>query len=511
MAESDGRSNATEGLAAAFRLFRAHPAGLTKTELAQLSGLSRTSVNQRLEPLVATGLLAPLPPEASTGGRPAGRYVLGPRSGDVLVADVGASGVRAALCDATGRIVADRDVDIDVASGPVPVLEQVAELFTELLADDGRGAGSVVGIGLDVPGPVDHEQGRAVSPPIMTGWNNFDIPGFLEPRFNAPVLVEKDVNAMAIGEQRLAHPDVASLVFVKLGTGIGTGIVMRGELWAMMLDAKQTFDELIERLAPDAASRDDVLRNRIYQQLSSAVAGSQEFTAVAKLYDLDRSGRFDVLVLDTPPSRNALDFLDAPDRLTGFFEGGALKAFLAPTSLAARVIGAGTGVVFSVLRRLTGVDLLEDLGVFFRALGGLIDGFKERAQAVKALLGDPATTFLIVSSPEREPVEEAIFFRRKLADHGMPFGGLVVNRVHTLDGEGDPQGAALADVLGAALAAKVEAAYAEERALADRDAAAIERLRAETGDPDPVVVPQLAGDVHDIDGLVAVHRHLFAT
>jgi anion-transporting ArsA/GET3 family ATPase len=277
----------------------------------------------------------------------------------------------------------------------------------------------------------------------------------------------------------------------------------------MQLDAKQTFDELVERLAPDTGARDDVLGNRIYQQLSGAVAGSQEFTAVAKLYELDRSGRFDVLVLDTPPSRNALDFLDAPDRLTGFLEGRALNVFLAPTGLAAKVMGAGTGVVLSVLRKITGVDLLDDLGVFFRSLGGLVDGFRERAEGVKALLGDPATTFLIVSSPEREPVEEAIFFRGKLADHGMPFGGLVVNRVHTVHGGGADE-AALEASLGASLAAKVARAYDEERLLAERDAAAIERLRAETGDREPVVVPQLAGDVHDIDGLVAVHAHLFA-
>ena len=244
----------------------------------------------------------------------------------------------------------------------------------------------------------------------------------------------------------------------------GHGIVMDGELWAMQLDAKQTFDELVARLAPDAAARDDVLSNRIYQQLSGAVAGSQEFTAVAKLYELDRSGRFDVLVLDTPPSRNALDFLDAPDRLTGFLEGRAIAVFLAPTGLAAKVAAAGTGVVFSLLRRLTGVDLLDDLGVFFRALGGLIDGFKERAEGVKALLGDPSTTFLIVSSPEREPVEEAIFFRGKLREAGMAFGGLIVNRVH--------------------------------------------RLEAELGVADADVVPQLDEDVYDIDGLVAVHGHL---
>lgn len=292
----------------------------------------------------------------------------------------------------------------------------------------------------------------------------------------------------------------------------GHGIEVTGELWAMMLDPKRTFDDLIARLAPDDDARDEVLSNRIYQQLSGAVAGSQEFTAVAKLYELDRSGRFDVLVLDTPPSRNALDFLDAPDRLTGFFEGRALRVFLAPTGLAAKVVGRGTSVVFSVLKRLTGVDLLQDLSVFFRALGGLIEGFKERAAGVKELLADESTTFIVVTSPEREPVEEAIFFAGKLRDAGMRFGGLVVNRVHPLDG-GPPEAdvEALEAALGdAKLAAKVARAYAEERTLAERDQAAVEHLRAETGEADPILIPQLDGDVHDVDGLVAIHAHLFA-
>jgi len=294
------------------------------------------------------------------------------------------------------------------------------------------------------------------------------------------------------------------------------GVELTGELWAMTLDPKRTFDELIERLAPDDETRDEILDNRIYQQLSGAVAGSQEFTAVAKLYDLYNSGRFDVLVLDTPPSRNALDFLDAPDRLTGFFDGRALKLFLAPTGLAARAMGRGTGVVFGVLSRLTGVDLLDDLSVFFRALGGLLDGFRERAEGVKALLTDPATTFLVVTSPEREPVEEAIFFRRKLRESGMPFGGLIVNRVHELDaGKGklpSPEAVAaeLGEELGSALAAKVARTYGEALAIAERDAAAIERLCAETGDRDPVIVPELDGDVHDVAGLVAIHAYLFA-
>ena len=295
----------------------------------------------------------------------------------------------------------------------------------------------------------------------------------------------------------------------------GHGIVIGdgGELWAMMLDPKRTFDELIAKLAPDDKTRDDILENRIYRELSSAVAGSQEFTAVAKLYDLNRSGMFDVIVLDTPPSRNALDFLDAPDRLTGFLEGRALRLFLAPSGLAARVVGRGTGVVFGVLRRVTGVDLMNDLSVFFGALSGVLDGFRERAAGVKALLADPATTFLIITSPERDPVEEAIFFRGKLREAGMPFGGLVVNRVHPLaPGGDDVDTAAVTEELGgdAALARKVVRTLEEFRLLARRDAGALERLAREVGDDDPIVVPHLDGDVHDVDGLVLVHRHLFA-
>lgn len=293
----------------------------------------------------------------------------------------------------------------------------------------------------------------------------------------------------------------------------GHGVEMQGELWAMMLDAKRTFDDLIGRLAPDAKTRDEVLSNRIYQELSGAVAGSQEFTAIAKLYELDREGGFDVLVLDTPPSRNALDFLDAPDRLTGFLEGRALRVFLAPSGLAARVMGRGTSVVFGVLGRVTGVDLLNDLSTFFKALGGLLDGFRERAKGVKRLLADPATTFLIVTSPEREPVEEAIFFRGKLREARMPFGGLIVNRVHVLPegltpGDAETVGEELRGDLGTALAEKVAATVRDAELLAERDAAAIARLRREVDDPAPVLIPELDDDVHDVDGLALVHEHL---
>jgi anion-transporting ArsA/GET3 family ATPase len=290
------------------------------------------------------------------------------------------------------------------------------------------------------------------------------------------------------------------------------GLPLEGELWAMMLDAKRTFDDLVTRLAPDERTRREVLANRLYQELSSAVAGSQEFTAVAKLYELERSGRFDAVVLDTPPSRNALDFLDAPDRITQFFEGRAMQALVRPTGVAARVAGRGGAALSAVLGRLTGVDLLADLGAFFRALGGLVEGFRERATAVKALLGDPATMFTIVSSPAREAVEEAIFFRARLADAGLPFGMLVVNRVtqgDLLDADPAAVERALEPVLGSPLASRVAAVARDHAVLARRDRAAVERLAREVGDREPVVVPELADEVRDAAGLVAVERHLF--
>src|SRR3954449_12442196 len=281
----------------------------------------------------------------------------------------------------------------------------------------------------------------------------------------------------------------------------GHGVEIEGELWALMLDAKRTFDELIERLAPDERTRDEVFANRIYQQLSSAVAGSQEFTAIAKLYELDQEGDWDLLVLDTPPSRNALDFLDAPTRLAHFFGGRAVRLFLRPAGLSGKLLGRGTGVVFSLLQRVTGVDLLSDLSVFFRTLGGMVDGFVERARRVGALLEDPGTTFLIITAPRHDPVQEAIFLHHRLRDAGMPFGGLVVNRVHAVPAEAPvavPAG--LAGELGDGLAGRVETSARELAALAARDDAERERLLAALGHPPAIVVPELDDDVHDVEG-----------
>ncbi len=292
------------------------------------------------------------------------------------------------------------------------------------------------------------------------------------------------------------------------------GVDGAGELWAMMLDAKATFDEVIRRNAPDAATRDRILSNRIYQQLSSALAGSQEYMAMEKLYELWTEGDFDLLVLDTPPSRDALEFLDAPRRLVQFIEGRALRLFMRPTGLASRVVGGGASMMFSILRRITGVDLLQDLAEFFQAFGGMVDGFRERARRVDALLAAPETSFIVVCAPQGDSISEAAHFHAKLLESELPFGGAIVNKVHfeaasTADGELE---SALMDALGdPGLEARVVTNHRDFRALAERDRANIERLAAELGTRDVIEVPYLDDDVHDIAGLVDLNRYLFAT
>lgn len=286
-----------------------------------------------------------------------------------------------------------------------------------------------------------------------------------------------------------------------------------GELWAMMLDPKATFDEVVRKHAPDEETRERILSNRIYQQLSNALAGSQEYMAMEKLFEIWAEDRYDLLVLDTPPSRNALDFLDAPKRLTQFIEGKALRVFMAPTGLAARVAGRGTSMMFSVLKRITGVDLLSDLAEFFQAFSGMVAGFRERARRVNELLADPQSMFLVVCGPQGEPIEEAVYFHRKLVEAELPFGGVVVNKVHYA-GEGDT--GALADDVerlldDADLATRVARNFDDYRALAERDRRNVEHLAGELRTRAVIQVPYLDFDVHDLRGLMEVNRYLFAT
>jgi anion-transporting ArsA/GET3 family ATPase len=310
------------------------------------------------------------------------------------------------------------------------------------------------------------------------------------------------------------------------------GVKGTGELWAMMLDTKRTWDDLVGRFAPDAAQRDRILANHYYQQISSALAGSQEFMAMEKLFELHESGKYDLLVLDTPPTRHALDFLDAPKKMMGFMDESVLKLFLSPGLKAGRsVLGmlrGGAAFMFGVLERVTGFEVLRDLSDFIANFGGMYGGFRERAAKVEALLRDEVSSFLLVTSPNPLTVEEAIYFYKRLEEYEMPFGGFVVNRVHVDQLDAVGRGAKtewkamrrepkrLLASLGLKrkddeeLAEKLADNFESFQALAEVDASQIELLQKECG-PKHLwrTVPHFDLDVHDLSGLAHVNEYLF--
>jgi anion-transporting ArsA/GET3 family ATPase len=284
-----------------------------------------------------------------------------------------------------------------------------------------------------------------------------------------------------------------------------------GELWALRVDPKRTLDELITRLSSDARARKEIFENPIYRELSSAVAGAQELSAMAKLYELREEGDFDVIVLDTPPAENAVDFLLAPRRLLGFLRGRALTMFLTPGGLAARMFGRPTRLAFAIFARVSGVNLLNDLTAFFRSLAGVIDGFGERATAVAALLADSQTTYIVVTTPQEEPAREALALVQELSAGGMRAGAVVFNRVQDggeWSGSEQQARAALERHLDERLAARAASNLADLAVLARRDHATVERVRAQAGGIDAVLVPNLNEDVRDLVTLARIGSRL---
>lgn len=225
-----------------------------------------------------------------------------------------------------------------------------------------------------------------------------------------------------------------------------------------------------------------------------------------KLLELHESGEFDLLVLDTPPSRNALDFLDAPKRLARFVEGRALRVFLAPGRFGLKIAGRGGSMLFSAMKKITGVDLLNDLSEFFANFADMASGFSERAQRVDELLRGKTSTFLLICSPENEPVDEAIFFRRVLKEQKLPFCGAIVNKVRPDYYRAKKQ---LPDDLDPDLAARVLENYDRQRLLGKRDAENIERLEKSLSTDNLIQVPLFSDDIHGVEGLVHMVHVLF--
>ena len=212
------------------------------------------------------------------------------------------------------------------------------------------------------------------------------------------------------------------------------GVKPKGSLHAMMLDTKTTFDQVVMEYAPSQEQAERIIANRFYRNISGTLSGTQEYMAMEKLYELYADGNYDLIVIDTPPTRNALDFLDAPKRMTDFFESRVLRWFLLPYMKAGggfmKVANVAAATFLRIVKRIVGAEVLEDTAEFFANLEGMYEGFKQRARDVAALLQSNATSFVVVTSPSQESVTEATFFSSRLHDAGLPFGALVVNRVH---------------------------------------------------------------------------------
>ena len=202
----------------------------TRAELVRSTGLSRPTVAHRIEQLLGQGLIAPVDDAVSTGGRPSSQFAFNPRARVVVAADFGASHARIAVTNLAGELLADHRAKRAISIGPDDAVDWMTTAALQLLEKTGRSIGEVVGIGIGLPGPVEFSTGRPINPPIMPGWDRFDLPGALKKTFSAPVLVDNDVNIMALGEQTAAWPEASDLIFVKVATGIGAGIISGGSL-----------------------------------------------------------------------------------------------------------------------------------------------------------------------------------------------------------------------------------------------------------------------------------------
>jgi anion-transporting ArsA/GET3 family ATPase len=277
-----------------------------------------------------------------------------------------------------------------------------------------------------------------------------------------------------------------------------------GHLHALMLDTKGTFDDLIHTYSRTPEQAEGILANRLYQNLTGALSGTQEYMAMEKLHELVESGDFDVVVVDTPPTRNALDLLDAPRRLTRFLENRLFRALLLPTRVSLRALGLATQALLRTLSKVAGAEIVQDAVAFFQAFEGMEEGFRTRAGAVRALLADPSTAYVLVTSARPDAVAEASFFAEKLTERDIVTAALIVNRIHPHFGG---TAGAPTEVPGAVaplaanmtalneVAAREEGSYA---ALAEQLApAAVGRI------------PLFGQDVHDLIGLQRTADVLF--
>ena len=283
-----------------------------------------------------------------------------------------------------------------------------------------------------------------------------------------------------------------------------------GELWALMLDTKGTFDALVAKHAGSAEQAAGILENRFYRNIAGSLSGTQEYMAMEKLYELHEERDFDLVVVDTPPTRNALDFLDAPRHLTRFLDHRLYRILTAPTRGIVRAVNLAAQAFLHTVSKVVGGEVVGDAIAFFAAFDGMEEGFKERARRVTALLSDPATSFVLVASPRKDTVSEASFFAEKLAESGIEVQALIVNRVHPRFSDASA-GAVRerATTLEGTDLGSLYANLADFLAMSSNEETNLTTLTSRVA-PAPVVrVPFLSTDVHDLDGLGTIAEHLF--
>ena len=286
-----------------------------------------------------------------------------------------------------------------------------------------------------------------------------------------------------------------------------------GELWAMMLDPATTFDGLVRQYAETPERAERILANSFYHNIAGALSGTQEYMAAEKLYQLHRDHRFDLVVVDTPPTRNALDFLDAPATLTRFINHRLFRLLMLPARTGLKVLNVAAQPVLRTIGKVVGGDVLADAIAFFQAFEGMETGFRDRADSVSELLHSSITHYVLVASARHDTVEEARYFAARLADSKLSVAAVIVNRLQPRFGDATAEqaltAAATAETAGDHNLAGLWRNLAELRALADAEEGVIAPLIADTGDTAIHRVPLLADDVHDLGGLREIAGHLF--
>ena len=281
-----------------------------------------------------------------------------------------------------------------------------------------------------------------------------------------------------------------------------------GRLFALMLDTEGTFDQLVAKYSLSGDQAETILENRFYRNIAGALSGTQEYMAMEKLYELHDSDAFDLIVVDTPPTRHALDFLDAPKRLTRMLDNRVFRMLMVPASTAMRIGGFAATALLKTISRVVGTEVVDDVVAFFRAFEGMEQGFRDRAHQVTELLGSTDTAFVLITSPRHDAVEEAEFFAERLVEGRYSVDALIVNRVHPRFTEALPDDLrARATVADPALADRLRN-LADFEAIARHERDQLAGLEARVGDAPVTYVPELGRDVHDFAALHAVGAHL---